>query len=159
MIRAARLTILSIACLVAQQAQAIVTVSLCGVSTAGVAFGSYDPSSAVDTTGLGSITFGCLASGLGTLTYTITISAGNGTFLDRQMKAGTTRISYNLYQDSNRTILWGDGTGGSSIYNESLSIVVAGLFSKNYTVYGKIPALQLKPAGSYTDSVTVTVTF
>ncbi|WP_394777378.1 spore coat U domain-containing protein [Undibacterium sp.] len=148
------------ACIFSQPGHAAgITVSLCGASATGVAFGSYNPLSPVDTDSNGTITFGCIAAGVGTFTYTISIGASNGTVAGRQLKSGANLISYNLYQDMNRTQIWGDGTSGTSVFPANVAVAVVGLFSNTYTVFGRIPALQNKPSGSYADTVTVTVTF
>ncbi len=151
--------LLAISVLGQQGHAAGITVSLCGGSATGVAFGSYNPLNSVDTDSNGSITFGCLAAGVGTFTYTISVSATNGTVSGRQLKSGGNLISYNLFQDMNRTQIWGDGTSGTSVFSATVPVAVVGLFSNTYTVFGRIPALQNKPAGSYTDTVTVTFTF
>ena len=66
----------------------------------------------------------------------------------------TSTVAYSLYQDAARTILWGNTTetqvnGGTA----------TGL-PQNFTVYGQILGGQgVAPAGAYTDTVTVTVTY
>jgi len=72
--------------------------------------------------------------------------------LSRQMQSGAYSLTYNLYTDSLRSIIWGDGTSGTMLVGTTGT-------SATYAVYGRIPAAQDLPAGSYNDSITVTLTF
>lgn len=127
----------------------------CSVSASSmVAFGSFSPltGSTVDSTGTINVTCDALSS------YTISLShGGSGTYSPRRMASGGNTLDYNLYRDAGRTQIWGDGTGGSSM--------VAGSFplggSRDHTVYGRIPLSTQRDAsvGSYSDSITVTVTY
>lgn len=120
----------------------------CTVNTVGVAFGSYDVFKKGATNSTGRIRLKCSSS----LSYTIALSAGAGTMASRVMTHGADDLQYNLYTDSTRTTVWGDGTSGS--------VTMRGLGNQvAYTVYARIPARQNVPAGSYSDTVTVTVTY
>ena len=73
-------------------------------------------------------------------------------------------MSYNIYTDPTRLIIWGDDTGGSSSRNGS--VLVPGclllICADNTTtepVYGRIPAQQIVPVGSYSDQILVTITY
>jgi spore coat protein U-like protein len=131
--------------LAAQSAAAV-----CLIGVPGVAFGPYDPRSASTTDGAGTLTFtGCTAA------YTIALSTGSSnSYAPRKMAAGPYNLNYNLYTDSSFTLVWGDGTGGTSV--RSFSGAPDGAA---YTVHGRIPAGQNLGAGSYSDQVIVTVTF
>jgi len=70
------------------------------------------------------------------------------------MTDGSNTLEYNLYTDAGRTTVWGDGTASS--------VTAAGTGSgaqQSLTVYGRIPASQSVPAGSYSDTVTATINF
>jgi spore coat protein U-like protein len=120
----------------------------CTVSTVGVAFGSYDVFSSVDTDSTGTVIVSChsIAS------YKISLSAGAGTFTSRLMAGEAAQLHYNLFIDPQRLTVWGDGTSGTAT-------VSARGTGGSYPVYGRIPALQNVPAGSYSDTLTVTVTY
>lgn len=120
----------------------------CTVTVVSVAFADYDvfATSATDTTG--TVNVNCGSS----TTYAIALSAGFGTFASRVMTGGSNQLDYNLFTDSQRLTVWGDGTSGSA----TVSATAAG---GTYTVYGRIPARQNVPAGSYSDTITVTVTY
>jgi len=136
---------------------AMVTAS-CTIGASPLAFGNYDSltnaSAPLDNTGSVSVT---CTSGAPT---SITLGQGSnpaGTSTDaspkRQMNdGGSNNLAYSLYQDSGRTTAWGNtsGTGASGTGTGSLQTL---------TVYGRVTAGQTPPPGSYTDTVTATVTF
>ena len=130
--------------LTAQQGQA------CTLNVTGVNFGSYDvfSNSALDSTG--NIDVNC-PSGVG---YTMSLSPGGGTQTQRFMSSGNYTLNYNLYTAANRALVWGDATGGTVTVNGTGNGVTV-----NYGVYGRIPALQNVHSGSYSDIVTVVLTF
>lgn len=130
----------------------------CTVAATGITFTAYvSPGGAnSDSTGNSAVT----CTGLGLLvSYTVTLSAGNGTFASRSLVFATTNIlSYNMYTDTGRTIVWGDGSAGTSTVSDSYLLSI-GSTTRNYTVYGRIPGGQNRRGGTYTDTVTMTVTF
>jgi spore coat protein U-like protein len=89
--------------------------------------------------------------------YNIGLNAGTGagaTIAVRKMTGpGAATVDYSLYQDTSRTVLWGDvigtnteaGTGNGS--------------PQAYTVYGRVPPQPTPAPGLYTDTITVTVTY
>jgi spore coat protein U-like protein len=63
-------------------------------------------------------------------------------------------LSYGLFTDGNHTTRWGDGTLST--------VVVSGTADgthQNYTLYGEVGIGQFVPSGSYSDTVTATVTY
>jgi spore coat protein U-like protein len=120
----------------------------CTLGVQSVVFGSYDTLSAQNTDSAGSVSVSCDSSD----SFTITLSSGHGTMLSRQMQSGAYSMNYNLYTDSLRSIIWGDGTSGTTLVSATGT-------SATYPVYGRIPAAQNLPAGSYSDSIAVTLTF
>jgi spore coat protein U-like protein len=86
-------------------------------------------------------------------------STAGGTISNRLMSdGGTGKLAYQLYTDSARTTVFGDGTAGSS----TVAVSGAGYASPaNVTVYGRVlgSAAGAATAGSYTDTVLVTITF
>src|SRR5919107_5441062 len=121
--------------------------SNCSVTATSIAFGSYDVFSAAPLDSVGTISYRCL----GNANATITISRGqSSTFGPRILAKGAERLSYNLFLDAARTIVWGDASGGTQPY-------VDGDAPNNQTVtipiYGRIPADQDVSAGVYSDTV------
>ena len=91
-----------------------------------------------------------------TTPYNIGLDAGTGTgatVATRKLTSGANTVNYTLYSNSGRTTVWGNtvstdtvaGTGNGS--------------GQSYTVYGRIPAQTTPAPGSYTDTITVTVTY
>jgi spore coat protein U-like protein len=58
-----------------------------------------------------------------------------------------------MYSDSDRTVLWGETAPGDTL-NETGDGT-----TKDYTVYGSLPAQTPAATGTYSDSVTVTVSY
>lgn len=127
----------------------------CTVTATDLNFGSYDVFSASPTNGAGNVNVHCtFLVSLG-LHYTVKLSTGgSGTYLPRKMQT----LNYNLYTDSGRTTVWGDGNEGT-VYNEFTSLVGLLLHDRNYAVYGQIPAQQNVAAGSYSDTITATLNY
>lgn len=120
----------------------------CTVTVVNVAFGGYDVFQQQDSETTGSVNVSCDSSA----SYVISLSAGFGTFAARVMMNGSQELDYNLFTDPQRLTVWGDGTSGTT----TVSATGTG---GSYTVYGMIPALQNVSAGSYSDTITVTVTY
>ena len=115
-----------------------------------VAFGTINPLDAVNVDSAGSIAVSCDA-----LTpYSIVLGSGAGAFAARTMVSGGNLLEYNLYVDELRTLIWGDGTGGSQTVAGSADIT-----GTLHTVYGRVPAQVEAVPGTYSDSVAITVTF
>lgn len=124
----------------------------CQVSASDLAFGNYDPLSASATEGSTTLTVTCTLS----TTYDIGLDAGTGsgaTVSDRKMTSGADTLNYGLYQDAAYTTVWGNTPGTDTVADTGTGA------GQDFTVYGKIPAQQNVPPGSYADTVTVTVTF
>ena len=128
----------------------------CGVTTTPVNFINYDVFSLSPTYSTGLVAVSCNNPGQQPLTVTISInSGGSGTFNPRQMKAmtGTDRLNYYLFTDASRTVIWGDGTGGTS----TVTNMVTRNAPWNATIFGMLPPRQNIRAGSYSDTLLVTV--
>ena len=125
----------------------------CTVSTTSMAFGSYNVFSTAPIDSTASLVIRCDG---GVKTMSISISRGSAATFARQMLKGAEALLYNLYRDAARTLIWGDGSSGTQTDIESS-------IPKNtdipLTVYGRISAGQDVSAGSYTDSVTVTINY
>lgn len=119
----------------------------CSVSAQGVAFGNYDPMSGIASDGVGNVHISC---NLLSPVVTVSLGSGGGSVADRRMTAGATQLHYNLYRDASRLIVWGEG---------SASVTSAIVLNLDLPVYGRIPALQNVPVGTYLDSITVTITY
>lgn len=129
----------------------------CSVATTAVTFGTYVPSSLK--TANGNVAVTCSALVIFTAAYVISMAKGNSaTYTPRFMSLASNKLNYNLYTSAAFTSIWGDATGGTVAVNDSYTSI--GLSTtRNYTVFGRIPASQFVHTGTYTDSVLVTVTY
>lgn len=129
-------------------------------STPGMAFGAYDDASAIATDSNTSVVVRCTRL-LGTNNANVVLqlgpSATSGTIATRQMASGANRMNYNLYRDAGRTQVWGQTTGTDTVTINTGNIGNGGSVNVTFTIYGRIPALQNVSAGTYNDSVQMTV--
>jgi len=138
----------------------------CTVSGVGPAFGTYNLLSAAPTYANGQLTVTCTLTGprgrgRGTVTPVWSASTGaSGGYGARWMLSGSNRLNYNLYLDPAYTLLWGDGTGGSQTGSARLRLRRRSpTQSVTAPIYGRIPALQSPAAGTFADTLIVTVTY
>ena len=140
----------------------------CEVSASSTAFGNYNPAATQDVQVTGNINVSCTRSGLLDLTpsisYTIALSAGqSNNYTVRYMSYLSSHLNYDLYRNSARTLIWGNGTGGSSTQAGTINFPLLDLISttqdQDHTVYGTLFKNQYVRPGAYTDSITVTVTY
>lgn len=125
----------------------------CSVNPTPVAFGLYSPFNVAPTDTAGTLRLSCNTATVG---YTVLLSAGSaGLYASRRLSDGGYTLSYNLYTDALRTVVWGDGNGGTMTV--SGAFVLPGAI--DHTVYGRMSAGQNVGAGAYTDTITVTINF
>jgi spore coat protein U-like protein len=151
--RQIRLTLVITACVILMQIGA--AHATCSLGGAAASFGNYDSLSLVPLDTIGSLVFQCSQRDHNVL---ITLSRGFGSsFSSRRMVNGSDQLLYNLYRDSGRTIVWGDGSGGSQAYqnnnpqpnNRDITV----------PIFGRIPPGQNAKVGNYSDTITVTLTY
>lgn len=123
-------------------------------SVTDVGFGVYNVFDLLpNSSGVGSISIYCRGSG-SDHGYDVTLSRGQShSYTSRIMKSGANILNYNIYTSATRTIVWGDGTGGSHIqtaYKNSTTTL---------DLYGQIPAGQDVAKGIYIDDLIATVNF
>ena len=151
-----RLTIAVIACMLLLPMPARATCTLTGTT---LAFGVYNPSSAAPAVFSGNLKLTCGAlSGLSG--YKILLTAGVGTFTNRQLRSGGATLNYQIYQDAAHTLVWGDGSGTTSILSllgNLLVTLVGGTVDQ--PVYGVIGIHQVADPGSYLDSIIATIQY
>ncbi|HTX60606.1 MAG TPA: spore coat U domain-containing protein [Verrucomicrobiae bacterium] len=138
----------------------VVVASTCTYNGTGtLSFGAYDPvvaNASLAATATGTVSVTCPD----TLAYTLTANTGlYGTHASgscatatctRAMLSGSSYLSYDIYTTSAHTTVW----------NATNSIAGTGSgIAQSISVYGYIPPAEVAPAGSYADTVTVTVTF
>lgn len=137
------------------QVNATVT-SACTVSGSVMNFGSaIDPlASATPLDATSTLSVQCT----NTTPYTVALNAGSNAggasnFTTRAMKSGAHSLGYQLYLDAGRSTVWGDGTASSTSSGTGTGS------TQSLTIYGRLPSLANVIPGSYTDTVTVTVSY
>ena len=127
------------------------------VSATNLAFGTYSPGSPSPTDSNSTVKVFCSKAGDLLPSFTVSLSTGGaGGFNPRKLSFGAARLNYNMYTTPAYTIIWGDGTSGTSVqsYNANQN-----QNQISFTDYGQVPPSQFVTAGSYTDTITVTVTY
>jgi spore coat protein U-like protein len=121
----------------------------CVVSANPLAFGNYTGAVLTSTT---TVTVTCT----NTTTYTVGLSAGlatGATVTTRQMQNGAALLNYGLFTNATWTTNWGN-TSATNWVSGTGNGAAQGL-----TVYGQVAAGQYVTPGSYSDTITVTVTY
>jgi spore coat protein U-like protein len=148
--------------LLAPIAQAATTVN-CTASAGGIAFGIYNPLSAVANASTGTLKVTCNGSGTGSANVTVNVSLStglSGSYATRKIFSGVNALNYNIYWSTAYNQIIGDGSGGSFAGSAGPFVVPAG--GSNFatgTLYGLIPASQDVAPGAYSDVIVVTVTY
>lgn len=127
----------------------------CSVGTTAVAFGNVNVLSGSNVDATGGLSVTCTSG----TAWSAAADAGAGTgatLATRKMANGLNTLNYVLYTDSGRSSVWGDGLlGATSTYSGTGNGA-----AQASTIYARVPSGQSSlPAGSYADSVTVTVTY
>ena len=119
-----------------------------------VAFGGYGVFDSEPTSTSGTIRYTCT---LPVDPPVIKLSAGrSSSFAPRRMSSTADNLDYNLFLEASCTTVWGDGTAGTSVH---VAPAPAADQSYDVTVYGRIPERQNVRAGSYSDTIVVTIEF
>jgi spore coat protein U-like protein len=86
-------------------------------------------------------------------TYSVALDSGqNASGGQRRMGNAGSYLNYELYQDSTRQQAWGNGSNGGT----RLAGIGSGT-AEDLVVYGRVPAQASPAAGTYVDTVQVTV--
>ena len=127
---------------------------ICHVRATPLDFGTYSPGDPSPRDMAGEIEVRCQGTA-GAFATTLSPGSG-GTFAQRQMVSGASVLLYNLFVDAARSLIWGDGTGGS---HRAGGLPRPGRLVFNFPVYGRVFPRQAVGAGMYTDDILVTVEF
>jgi spore coat protein U-like protein len=91
-----------------------------------------------------------------TTPYAVALNKGSttgATITQRMLVNGAATINYNIYTDTPGGTLWGDGTTGSTVGGTGNGA------AQTITIFGRVSAQTTPAPGTYTDTVTVTVTY
>jgi spore coat protein U-like protein len=125
-----------------------------------IQFGSYDAVNNKTTEKAGNnliaYTLYCTKGTVGTMSISQGVNADAASTCDAPLRriksAAGNMMSYDLYTSSDKSQKWGCGTSNVQSFTS-----IWGQYGSTVSVYGFMPAGQDAPAGSYTDSVTVTI--
>jgi spore coat protein U-like protein len=138
--------------------KAEIALSQCTMNSTPINFGNYDVFSSMPLDAVGTITVNCSRD---VVRATVTLNQGlYGTFNPRRMKrsGGTDLLNYNVYTDVARTTIFGDGTGGTSRVRPRRPPGPPAPWSTTINMYSRIPPSQNVSVGTYSDTLTATVT-
>ena len=91
-----------------------------------------------------------------TTPYNIGLDAGTATgatVTTRKMTNGAATVSYSLFSNAGRTTNWGNTVGTDTVASTGTGA------SQSFSVFGRVPAQTTPAPNTYTDTITVTVTF
>ena len=123
----------------------------CLISATTLAFGNYAFAATPSTS---TISVTCTNG----TTYNVGLNAGlasGATVTTRQM-GGTVSgslLNYGLFSDSGHATNWGNTVGTDTVAGTGSGV------AQSLTVYGQIPATQYVAPGSYSDTITATITY
>ncbi|MFZ0890681.1 MAG: spore coat U domain-containing protein [Candidatus Binataceae bacterium] len=132
-------------------------VSSCRVSTDALAFGDYDPGdtnahSPLDA--IATVTLSCSVPSQPTIRVSPGQNPRRAAGATRAMSGDAGYLAYEIFRDRNHADAW---TGDRSV---TLSLSPASLTKPlGYQVYGRVPAGQHVPPGTYADVVKVSIDF
>ena len=127
----------------------------CTITANALTFSAYDPTSASDSDATANIQSSCTSGG------SVVITMGQGGNAEasstdivpvRRMSGSGGNLGYAVYTDTDRMAVWGNTAATGNAYTAS-----GGL--DTIVVYGRIPGSQAVGAGSFSDSVAVTLTY
>lgn len=125
----------------------------CVVNASSLAFGAYNPVLNTNLDVTGTVSVSCTNA----TPYNVGLDAGAGTgatVTNRKLTSGANTLTYQIYRDSARTLNWGNTAGTDTIAGTGNGS------AQSITAYGRIVSGQTTAAvGSYTDTVTVTITY
>ena len=131
----------------------------CTITAGAMTFASYDPTAAVDNDATATIESTCTSGGAAVITMSQGSRAQVGSTDAIPLRAmfngdegAPEDLAYYLYSDSAGGTVWGNTSGtGKSITADGTA--------QNFIAYGRIPKNQTVAAGTFNDSVAVTLTY
>jgi spore coat protein U-like protein len=122
----------------------------CTISANNLNFGTYTQLQLDGTTTLSAT---CTSGAPYTIGLDQGVSAGASVTSRKMTGPGGAALNYGLFQDSARTLNWGNTIGTDTVATTGTGV------GQTFTVYGRVPASQLAAPGTYTDTITAILTF
>lgn len=125
----------------------------CDVTATNLLFGDYDPVAAANLDAETTLSVTCTN---GTPYHVgMSLGAGSGASMATRrmtLTGDTATLNYVLYQNTQRTVLWGN-TGTDRLAGSGTGT------PDTLHLYGRVPMQQASPAGAYVDTIVVTVSW
>jgi spore coat protein U-like protein len=121
-----------------------------------IVFGNYDPIVGSSVDAQSQVSFRCGKSNARSILVQISLGTGAAATFNRRMSGGRDLLRYNVYLDAARNIIWGDGTGGTQVFKES---VPPNNKLVTVPVFGRVFSGQDVAADAYSDHLVVTLDF
>lgn len=122
----------------------------CSVAASNLNFGNYNM---VQLDAATTVTTTCTSGSPYNIGLNQGVAAG-ATVANRMMSGpGANRLNYSLFSNTARTTNWGDTVGTDTVPATGTGA------AQTFSVFGRIPGSQPQPPGTYSDTITVTLTF
>jgi len=116
-------------------------------------FGAYDDASSSPLQTTATFRIKCTGVGNASAVFSSGPSSVTGDYQDRRMQGPQgSQLRYQLYTNSARSIVWGDGTRDT----QPIVVTQNGAY-RDITVYAQMPASQAAEVGEYADTIVVTI--
>lgn len=126
----------------------------CVFNTSDMNFGNYQsPKQTSDVLSSNSITVVCDIFSLGSAFSIKLLPGQSGNPAQRYLTNGKDQLYYNLFTNSGRSTVWGDGSNGTSYYNAIT------LFYLKPTIFSSVFKNQNVSPGFYTDNISFEMKF
>jgi spore coat protein U-like protein len=116
--------------------------------------GNYNVLSPTALTPTATLAVTCTAGAVATIALDPGANGVHAIGTTRAMADGMNYLSYELHSDAGLSTVW-----GNTVDTDVVEAAAPSTTAVDYTVYASVPAQQSVPAGTYTDSVAVTVSF
>ena len=120
-----------------------------------------------DVTSTSDVAFGSTTASAGTVTgtggnVTVQCTGDNGADVSTRKMLhtnGSDAIPYQLYQDAGFSTIWGDTVDTNTVEGTGTGFGTGTPYDQPHTVYAQATVPGTAPVGSYSDTITATVTF
>ncbi len=130
--------------------------TICRINVTGLVFAPYRSLDRTPVTSIGRVQVICPGGGASGVPRVTLSAGGSGNYIDRTMTSGSAELHYNLYVDSARRRVVGDGTAGTMPLPPPRTRAFG---IGTWAIFGAIAPGQRVPAGDYSDTLLIEVAF